>query len=128
MSAADATLRLGDRVAASERHASGEADRGPARYLDAGDGSGRRVGFITPLSEVFCDDCNRVRITARGDIRACLASRRAVSLRDLARAGATDEALAWAVRWSLLGKDAGHHFLEPDVEEHEHVGMSLIGG
>ena len=108
--------------------ATGVEGQGPARYLRAADGSGRRVGFITPISDEFCATCNRVRVTARGDIRACLASRRAISLRDIMRAGGSDLDLAWAMVWSLSGKDAGHHFLEPDEHEHEHVGMSPIGG
>jgi len=107
---------------------SGVEGHGPARYLHAADGSGRRVGFITPISNEFCDTCNRIRVTARGDIRACLASRRAISLRDIMRAGGSDLDLAWAMFWSLSGKDRGHHFLEPQEHEHERVGMSLVGG
>ena len=42
--------------------------------------------------------------------------------------GGTDLDLAWAMVWSLSGKDRGHHFLEADEHEHERVGMSLIGG
>ena len=99
-----------------------------ARYRAASDGSGARVGFITPISNEFCDTCNRVRVTARGDIRACLASRRAISLRNIMRAGGSDLDLAWAMVWSLSGKDRGHHFLEAEEHEHERVGMSLIGG
>ena len=106
----------------------GVEGHGPARYLPAADGTGRRVGFITPISNEFCDTCNRVRVTARGDVRACLASRRAISLRDIMRAGGSDLDLAWAMVWSLSGKDRGHHFLEVDEREHERVGMSLIGG
>lgn len=104
------------------------AARGPAKYRMASDGSGRRVGFITAVSDEFCGGCNRVRITARGEMRACLASRRAVSLRDLHRAGASGLDLLWAASWSLRSKDTGHHFLDPAVREHELVGMSLIGG
>lgn len=106
----------------------GVEGQGPARYMPASDGSGHRVGFITPISNEFCDTCNRVRVTARGDIRACLASRRAISLRNIIRAGGSDLDLAWAMVWSLSGKDRGHHFLEPEEHEHERVGMSLIGG
>jgi len=118
--------RLGDRLARVD--ARGDEGRGPARYLPAADGSGRRVGFISALSHTFCDSCNRVRVTARGDIRACLASRRALSLRDLMREGRTEDELAWAIHWALVGKDSGHYFLEDAVDEHAHVGMSLIGG
>lgn len=126
MTAADVLDALGGAVARDT--ATGVDGQGPARYLAAKDGSGRQVGFITPISDEFCDTCNRVRVTARGDIRACLASRRAISLRDIMRAGGSDLDLAWAMVWSLSGKDSGHHFLEPDEHEHENVGMSLIGG
>jgi cyclic pyranopterin phosphate synthase len=126
MTAADVVEVLGDRACPDS--AKGVEGQGPARYLAALDGSGRRVGFITPISDEFCDTCNRVRVTARGDIRACLASRRAISLRNIIRAGGSDLDLAWAMVWSLSGKDRGHHFLEPDEHEHERVGMSLIGG
>ena len=86
------------------------------------------MGFITALSEEFCGSCNRVRVTARGDIRACLASRRALSLRDLIRSGADDDEIAWGIHWSLVGKGDGHSFLDRQAEEHHHVGMSLVGG
>lgn len=123
LSATSIVQALGDRV---ERDELGrEAGKGPARYLR---GSKGRVGLITAVSDEFCASCNRVRITAKGDLRACLADRRAVSLRDLMREGASDADLAWAVHWSLGTKDAGHHFDATDVDEHAHVGMSLIGG
>ncbi|HJL18927.1 MAG TPA: GTP 3',8-cyclase MoaA [Sandaracinaceae bacterium LLY-WYZ-13_1] len=127
LSADQLVALLGDRV---ERDAARASDpgKGPARYLPAADGSGRRVGFITAISDEFCETCNRVRVTAKGDVRACLADRKAVSLRDLMRGGASDADLSWAIHWSLSTKDAGHHFNAADVDEHEHVGMSLIGG
>ena len=126
MNAQDVLAQLGDRV--GDSGGQGVHGHGPARYFQARDGSGRRVGFITPMSNEFCDDCNRVRVTARGDIRACLASRRAVSLRDIMRAGGSDLDMAWAMVWSLSGKASGHYFSDPEVDEHENVGMSLIGG
>lgn len=125
LSAAELRERLGDRVA---EDVGGVEGRGPARYALAADGSGRRVGFITAVSDEFCASCNRVRVTAQGDIRACLADRRAVSLRDLVREGASDEDLSWAIHWSLDSKEAGHAFNDPAASEHTHVGMSLIGG
>lgn len=114
--------RLGGAAGATRAHT------GPARYVLAADGSEKRVGFITPMSDEFCASCNRVRVTAMGDIRACLADRRAVSLRDLVRAGASDDELSWAIHWSLDTKDVGHLFNVAGAGEHEHVGMSLIGG
>jgi cyclic pyranopterin phosphate synthase len=119
----------------------GGEDHGPAKYARAAEHLGRpgqrpttrlghdaRVGFITPLSDEFCGTCNRVRITAMGDVRACLASRRALSLRDVMREGGDDRALAWAIHLALAGKARGHFFTDADVVEHERVGMSLIGG
>lgn len=117
---------LGEVIAPSLE--AGAIDHGPARYALAADGSGRQVGFITPLSDEFCGTCNRVRITAKGDVRACLASRRAISLRDVMRAGSDDRVLAWAIHAALAGKDRGHFFTDHEVREHERVGMSLIGG
>ena len=108
MSPADVIDALGERVLHAA--AAGVEGHGPAKYLQARDGSEHRVGFITPISDDFCDTCNRVRVTACGDIRACLASRRAVSLRDVIRAGGSDLDLAWAMRWSLSGKEPAHHY------------------
>ncbi|MCA9600804.1 MAG: GTP 3',8-cyclase MoaA [Polyangiales bacterium] len=127
MAVEDVRASLGARLEAAPLLREG-MHKGPARYAAAANGSGRRVGFISAISGNFCDDCNRIRVTARGDIRACLATRRAVSLRDVLRSGGDERDLAWAIHWSLLGKDAGHHFLERAVREHTHVGMSLIGG
>ncbi len=126
ISADELLVRLGARVE-SGLH-SGAAHHGPARYRAAADGSGRRVGFITPISDEFCGDCNRIRLTARGDVRACLASRAAVSLRDLLRAGASEAEIAWALTWALAAKARGHGFLDADEDEHTRVGMSLVGG
>jgi cyclic pyranopterin phosphate synthase len=117
---------LRDRIETQGRR--GDPGKGPARYLPALDGSNARVGFITAVTDEFCGECNRVRVTAKGDLRACLADRRAVSLRDRMRAGASDADLAWAMHWALDTKDVGHHFTDAATSEHERVGMSLIGG
>jgi cyclic pyranopterin phosphate synthase len=69
-----------------------------------------------------------VRLSTKGELRPCLASPRGVSLRDLMRAGETDEAIAAAVRGALWGKDVGHHFLDESVLDHHRVTMSGIGG
>jgi cyclic pyranopterin phosphate synthase len=119
--------RLGTRLTRSAA-GRGVTGQGPARYLQADDGSGREVGFITAVSDEFCGSCNRVRLTARGELRACLASRSAVSLRDSLRAGASDQELAWLIHRALGTKLAGHFFECSEVDEHHHVGMSLVGG
>jgi len=68
-----------------------------------------------------------MHITSHGEMRACLASRSAISLRDLIRNGADDSDLAWATHQSLFGKAQGHLF-DSNSADHHHVGMSLIGG
>ncbi len=123
---AEARERL--RPLLGEAEAQREPGRGPAHYLPAADGSGRRVGFIGAASESFCEGCNRMRISAQGDVRPCLADRRAVNLREPLRAGAGDAELRWLVHWALGGKAEGHRFADPHEHEHERVGMSLIGG
>jgi cyclic pyranopterin phosphate synthase len=129
MSQAELIALLDSRVAAiPSAEFVPEHGRGPARYLPARDGSARRVGFISAVSNEFCGSCNRLRVTARGDVRACLASRAATSLRDLMRAGKGDREIAWAVHAALGTKLAGHAFSDAEVAEHTHVGMSLIGG
>jgi cyclic pyranopterin phosphate synthase len=112
-----------------------DAGRGPARYLARADAPHERVGFITAVSDDFCASCNRVRLTSQGEVRACLASRRAISLRDLLRAGVSERELVWALGWALASKAPGHSFFEPGRsarsaldDDHGRVGMSLLGG
>lgn len=64
-----------------------EADRGPARYLVAKDGSGRKVGFISGTSDTYCKGCDRLRVTADGTLRPCLATNDGLSAKSLARRG-----------------------------------------
>ena len=126
MSAPEAIAQLGARLHDKTAHPVTVQDQGPAQYMTGP--SGHRIGFITPLSDDFCATCNRIRVTAHGDIRACLASRNAISLRDIIRTGADDLDIAWGILSALANKKAGHRFLVPDVNEHTKIGMSLIGG
>ena len=109
----------------SDDHGEPDALAGPARYAI---GRGGRVGFITAVSDEFCGTCNRIRITSHGELRACLADRAAVSLRDAMRSSASDADLAWSIAWALGAKAEGHTFTSEHEREHERVGMSLIGG
>lgn len=104
------------------------SDRGPAGYVPARHHPDRVVGFIGAVTDNFCHRCNRVRITARGDLRACLASPSGASLRDLMRAQSSDEALSLVVEEALYGKREGHEFYVPGVDRHHAVDMSRIGG
>jgi cyclic pyranopterin phosphate synthase len=87
---------------------------GPARYYrlgqpEPGDGPARRLGIISPMTEHFCDSCNRVRLSASGGLHACLGHDDAVDLRAPLRAGDPDAVLA-AVRRAVSGKRPGHTF------------------
>lgn len=99
---------------------------GPARYYDI-EGIGIRLGFITPLTQNFCDGCNRIRITATGTVFGCLGHAQNVGLRDLLRTGRYD-AVHEALDAVLAGKPRRHQFridaAEPAVERH----MSVTGG
>jgi cyclic pyranopterin phosphate synthase len=90
VSAEETFERLGARVTGALAAAGARPDRGPARYREAADGSGRRVGFITGSSHTFCGNCDRMRLTADGKLRPCLAKGEAVDIRDAARAGDAD--------------------------------------
>jgi cyclic pyranopterin phosphate synthase len=98
----------------------------PAELFDV-DGGPATVGIIASVTRPFCGDCDRVRLTADGQVRNCLFAREESDLRTALRSGATDEEIAqrWVV--AMLGKRAGHGiddvtFLQPDRP------MSAIGG
>lgn len=82
---------------------------GPCRYWNVLE-TGRRVGFITPLSHGFCSDCNRVRVSCTGELVMCMAQPGKVDLRAVLRGSATDEGLEAAIIAALKDKPAGHQF------------------
>lgn len=86
-----------------------ETTGGPARYWRI-PGSETRVGFISPHSHNFCDTCNRVRITAQGELYPCLGQNDAISLMPVLRAGDDDAALRAAIVDSMGIKPKGHDF------------------
>jgi cyclic pyranopterin phosphate synthase len=102
-------------------------DPGPARYWSvsgsasgsvsasfSGQGrasaTGREVGIISAMTEHFCDNCNRLRLTATGALHACLGHDDAISLRDVMRSGGSDDDLVHAIAAAVTGKRAGHVF------------------
>ncbi|HVY37088.1 MAG TPA: GTP 3',8-cyclase MoaA [Polyangia bacterium] len=92
----------------------GGSDRGagPARYfrlLGAGDAPAWRFGIISPMTEHFCDSCNRLRLSATGALHACLGHDDAVDLRALLRAGDL-AGVERAIRGALANKRPGHTF------------------
>lgn len=103
--------------------ANGPRGNGPARYFQLPGGRGT-VGFITPMSESYCDTCSRLRVTATGELRPCLAYDLGVSLRDALRAN--DEAAVEAgIRRAVEIKPEGHAWRSGQVTR---IRMSGIGG
>jgi cyclic pyranopterin phosphate synthase len=72
--------------------------------------TGHEVGIISAMTEHFCDDCNRLRLTATGSLHACLGHDDAISLRDVMRRGGSDEDVVRSIAAAVTGKRAGHVF------------------
>ena len=104
---------------------------GPARYVRVEE-TGGRIGFITPMTHNFCEDCNRVRLTCTGILYMCLGQEDAADLRDVLRnsAATEDGALDRAIDDAIARKPKGHDFIidrrrrTPAVSRH----MSVTGG
>jgi len=97
-----------------------------ARVYRFADGRGS-IGFINPVSEPFCGDCNRIRLTADGRLRTCLFSLNETDLRAPLRAGADDAELEQIVRDAVWRKELKHHVNEPGFVQPLRT-MSAIGG
>ncbi len=102
---------------------------GPARYVRVEE-TGRKLGFITPLTHNFCESCNRVRLTCTGTLYMCLGQDDAADLRRVLRASDDDAVLREAIREAITRKPKGHDFVidrnhqAPAVSRH----MSVTGG
>jgi len=98
---------------------------GPARYFRLAD-SEASIGFITPISQHFCESCNRVRLSVDGTLYLCLGQNDKVELRPLVRQGISDEDLAEVLQQAIALKPEKHDF----NEKPQHVVrlMSMTGG
>ncbi|HEU4528205.1 MAG TPA: GTP 3',8-cyclase MoaA [Actinomycetota bacterium] len=94
------------------------------RFVDGAPGG---IGVISSVTEPFCDTCNRLRLTAEGELRACLFALEETDLRGPLRAGATDEELEGLIRETVRRKWSGHRINHPDFVQPERS-MSAIGG
>lgn len=109
--------------------ASGHRSGGPARYFDIAE-TGGRLGLITPLTNNFCEGCNRIRVTATGQLFACLGGSEQVDLRGALRSADPEAAMADALDLAMRIKPARHHFVidgpggAPALARH----MSMTGG
>ncbi|MFT4035280.1 MAG: GTP 3',8-cyclase MoaA [Patulibacter sp.] len=97
-----------------------------ARRFAIGEG-GQVVGFISSVSEPFCSSCDRLRLTADGQLRSCLFSHEEGDLRALLRAGASDAELAERIAATVWRKPRGHGIDEPGFVPPQRP-MSAIGG
>lgn len=96
---------------------------GPAEYYGWED-SGGIIGLIRPMTGRFCETCNRVRLSARGFLKLCLAREDGVDLKAVLRRGGGIEALKKAMEQAILKKPAGHQFASQGAD----WGMNRIGG
>ncbi|HEX6601419.1 MAG TPA: GTP 3',8-cyclase MoaA [Solirubrobacterales bacterium] len=97
-----------------------------ARVFRFADGRGE-IGFINPVSEPFCAECNRVRLTAEGKLRTCLFSLHETDLRGPLRDGAGDGELETVIREAVWRKELKHHVGDPGFRQPART-MSAIGG
>ena len=102
---------------------------GPARYVRVEE-TGRKLGFITPLTHNFCESCNRVRLTCTGQLYMCLGQEDSADLRRALRSSESDQSLDTAILEAISRKPKGHDFVidrrthAPAVPRH----MSVTGG
>jgi cyclic pyranopterin phosphate synthase len=97
-----------------------------ARVWRFADGKGK-IGFINPVSEPFCGDCDRIRLTADGKLRTCLFSLGETDLREPLRTGASDADLERIVRDAVWKKELKHRVNDPGFVQPVRS-MSAIGG
>jgi GTP 3',8-cyclase len=97
-----------------------------ARRFRFADGMGE-IGFVNPVSEPFCSSCDRIRLTADGQLRTCLFSRREWDLKAPLRNGASDEELVALVRWAVKHKELKHKINDEGFVRASRS-MSQIGG
>jgi cyclic pyranopterin phosphate synthase len=132
----EATVTANQVLAELRRHSfTLEPDRAPRgsaaaelwRITDPATGRTGKVGVIASVSHPFCSTCNRVRLTADGQLRSCLFSVEETDLRGLLRGGADDTEIEAAWRAAMWGKPAGHGINSPDFVQPVRP-MSAIGG
>jgi cyclic pyranopterin phosphate synthase len=98
---------------------------GPARYVQV-KGTDLRIGFITPMSQHFCETCNRVRLSVDGTLYLCLGQEHKYELRPLLRSGISDEGLKEAIYEAIALKPERHEFNENPGQVVRF--MSMTGG
>src|SRR5262245_5093763 len=124
VSATEILERLGEVFALEPEE--GDDPSAPARTFRYLDGAGR-VGVIASVTRPFCGTCDRIRLTADGQVRTCLFSLKEYDFRRLMRAGGSDNDIEALLRSAVLRKEPGHLISQPGFVQPER-GMSAIGG
>ena len=135
---ADQIWRKEDILTGAEIKAIIEAEYGPLVPITTGDRSetARRytfsdgigeVGFINPVSEPFCASCDRIRLTADGQVRTCLFATEETDLRAVVRSDASDDVLAQTIRQAVWNKELKHYIGDKRFKR-ANRSMSMIGG
>ncbi|MGB7203544.1 MAG: GTP 3',8-cyclase MoaA [Pyrinomonadaceae bacterium] len=96
------------------------------KYVFA-DGSPGGIGIIAPVTEMFCGQCSRIRLTADGQIRTCLFSTTEHNLRDCLRSGSSRDEIIEFIKNAVLKKEPRHHINDAEFVQPERT-MSFIGG
>ena len=99
---------------------------GPAKYYCFPDATGS-IGFITPVTEHFCFNCNRLRLTSDGKLRPCLLAEDEIDLKGPMRAGASHEDIKKLIQKAVDSKPLQHHLADCAPPEHRRP-MRQVGG
>jgi len=99
---------------------------GPAQHF-TGNGLKGSIGFISAISQHFCAECNRIRLTADGKLKPCLHACKEFDLRQMLRSGASDEQLGQYMSQVIYNKPSRHHMSIEGWDGRTRV-MSQIGG
>ena len=106
----------------------GRLGNGPSHYYSL-EGFAGKIGFVSSISHKFCEQCNRVRLTAEGFLKTCLQYDTGYDLRAMLRSGCEEDELKAAIGDAILHKPLSHHFLEKKEDSEEEMrAMSQIGG
>ena len=114
-----------EKIGRLERVLRGRYD-GPAERFRFNGAQGE-IGFISPMTNHFCDTCNRLRLTAKGHLRPCLLCNRELDVKTALRSGASDEELAELFRRAVSSKPKAHPLAEQEFSQFPGE-MSIIGG
>ena len=118
---------LGEKLPRFSPYVGEPLGNGPCHYYKI-EGFQGKIGFISAMTHKFCDQCNRVRMTAEGFLKACLQYQTGTDLKNLMRSGCTDDELTEAIQKVIWEKPVSHHFTSEEIETDECKLMSQIGG